>query len=188
MVDNRLINGEKAALYTLARKNIEIKEHSSRVSQLCKLVGIAMELPDVAIYKLEMSGLFHDIGKVYVNAEILSKTGPLTQEEWNEIVRHPEIGYFVLNNYPALRGMAKNVLYHHERYDGTGYPGGLKQEEIPLLSRIIAVADSYDAMTNKRPYKEILDEETAILELINNKERQFDPKIVDIFIEKILRG
>jgi len=188
--DDKLIDGEKTiykTLYTQARRNIEIKEHSSRVSQLCRLSGIAMELCDVEIFELEMSGLFHDIGKVYIKPEILSKSGALTPEEWNEVLRHPEIGYFFLSNYPGLKGIAKYVLYHHERYDGTGYPAGLKGEEIPLLSRIIAVADSYDAMTNKRPYKATLDEEAAILELINNKERQFDPNIVDIFIKKVLK-
>lgn len=190
-IGNRLIASEKqinTTLYTQARKNIEIKEHSSRVSQLCKLLGIAMKLSDADIFKLEISGLFHDIGKVYVKAEILNKPGLLTREEWREIERHPEIGYFILSKYPGLKGIAKNVLYHHERYDGSGYPVGLKQEEIPLLSRVIAVVDSYDAMTNQRPYKETLDEKTAILELIGNKERQFDPIIVDIFIETVLKA
>lgn len=178
----------KTTSYTQALKNIEIKEHSSRVSQLCKLLGIAMNLSDTDIFKLEMSGLFHDIGKVYVKAEILSKPGLLTQEEWSEVKRHPEIGCFILSKYPGLKGIARYVLYHHERYDGLGYPAGLKREEIPLLSRIIAVADSYDAMTNQRPYKETLDEKAAILELLSNKERQFDPIIVDIFIEKVLKA
>ena len=174
-------------LYTKMRNNAEMITHSNRVSQLCRLLGMAMELPDTEIYKLEVSGMFHDIGKVAVQAEILIKPGPLTQAEWNEVMRHPEIGYLILSNSLKIPGIAKYVLYHHERYDGSGYPEGLKREEIPLLSRIITVADSYDAMTNLRPYKETLNKEMAVLELLSNKEKQFDPIIVDVFIEKVLK-
>lgn len=190
-VNHGPINGRKiiinTTLYTQIENNAETTTHSKRVSQLCKSLGMAMELPDVEIFKLEMAGMFHDIGKVAINARILSKPECLTKDEWNEIVRHPEIGYYVLCEHPKLSSIAKYVLYHHERYDGLGYPTGLKREEIPLLSRIITVVDSYDAMTNQRPYKETLDEEMAIFELLSNKEKQFDPIVIDIFVEKILK-
>ncbi len=174
-------------LYKHVEKNVKTETHSNRVSQLCKYLGMAMELPDLDIYKLEISGLFHDIGKIAIQDYVLNKAGPLTAQEWNEIMRHPEIGYWILSTSLEMSDIAKYVLYHHERYDGSGYPKGLKQEEIPLLSRIIAVVDSYDAMTNQRSYKETLNQDMAIHELVMNKGRQFDPEIVDVFVEKVLR-
>ena len=173
-------------LYTQIGNSAETITHSNRVGQLCRRLGMAMELPNTEIYKLEASGMFHDIGKVAVQAEILSKPGSLTEAEWYEAMRHPEIGYLILSNSLEMPGIAKYVLYHHERYDGSGYPAGLKREEIPFLSRIIAVADSYDAMTNLRPYQETLNEKMAVLELLSNKGKQFDPIMVDVFVEKVL--
>ncbi len=173
-------------LYKHAEKNADTETHSNRVSKLCNLLGTALGLPDVDIYKLEISGLFHDIGKIAIQDYILNKAGPLTAQEWDEIMRHPEIGYWILKTSLERSDIAKYVLYHHERYDGSGYPKGLKQGEIPLLSRIISVVDSYDAMTNQRTYKETLDQDKAVDELIINKGTQFDPEIVDIFIEKVL--
>ena len=131
--------------------------------------------------------MFHDIGKIAIQDHILNKPGPLTGQEWSEVVQHPEIGYWILNTSLGMSDIAEYVLYHHERYDGSGYPKGLKQEEIPLLSRILSVVDSYDAMTNQRTYKETLDTDSAVNELIINKGKQFDPKIVDVFIEKVLK-
>lgn len=174
-------------LYKHVEKNANRGTHSNRVSQLCKIMGVAMELPDIDIYKLEISGLFHDIGKIAIQDHIINKAGPLTSKEWSEIMMHPEVGSWILSSSLEMSDIAKYVLYHHERYDGSGYPKGLKADEIPLLSRIISVADSYDAMTNQRSYKETLDQELAIQELIRNKGKQFDPAVVDIFIEKVLR-
>jgi HD-GYP domain-containing protein (c-di-GMP phosphodiesterase class II) len=173
-------------LYKHVEKNAKAGTHSNRVSQLCKYLGQAMGLPDMELYKLEISGLFHDIGKIAIQDYILNKTGQLTEQEWNEIMSHPEIGYWILSTSLEMSDIAKYVLYHHERYDGAGYPKGLKEQEIPLLSRIISVVDSYDAMTNHRAYKETLDKEMAIRELVNNKGKQFDPEIVEIFIEEVL--
>lgn len=182
---NKLAGIIETILYRHTKKNAT-GTHSSRVSQLCKSLGMAMELPDIDIYRLETSGLFHDIGKLVIQEQILNKSGKLTDREWNEIVNHPEVGYWLLSSSFEMADIANYVLHHHERYDGTGYPKGLKEEEIPLLSRIISVADSYDAMTNERSYKEILDQNMAVQELISNKGKQFDPEIVDIFIEKVL--
>jgi len=193
MYDNKAIERQSmlasiidTTLYRHVEKNSNRGTHSNRVSQLCKYLGTAMDLSELEVYKLEVSGLFHDIGKIAIQDYVLNKTGPLTVQEWHEIMRHPEIGYWILSTSLEMSDIAKYVLYHHERYDGSGYPKGLKQEEIPLFSRIISVADSYDAMTNQRSYKETLDLDTAVKELIVNKGIQFDPAIVDIFIEKVL--
>jgi HD-GYP domain len=173
-------------LYRNTELNSEAGSHSRRVGQLSKAIGEAMRLPDNDIYKLEIGGLFHDIGKLAIREQVLNKTGPLTSQEWNEIKRHPEIGYRILCTYFEMSDIADYVLYHHERYDGSGYPGGLRAKEIPLLSRIISIADSYDAMTNRRSYKATLDQGLAVRELIVNKGTQFDPDIVDIFIKRVL--
>ncbi|MDD3168009.1 MAG: HD domain-containing protein [Eubacteriales bacterium] len=173
-------------LYKHVEKNAKAGTHSNRVSQLCKYLGQAMGLSDIELYKLEISGLFHDIGKIAIQDYILDKPGKLSEQEWKEIMRHPEIGYWILCTSLEMSDIAKYVLYHHERYDGEGYPKGLREREIPLFSRIISVVDSYDAMTNHRAYKETLDQEMAICELVNNKGKQFDPEIVEVFIEKVL--
>ncbi|MGI6730845.1 MAG: HD-GYP domain-containing protein [Anaerovoracaceae bacterium] len=173
-------------LYTLLDDYPEAAFHSSRVSQLCKLLGLEMELPYEEIYKLEVSGMLHDIGKSIVPRSILNKPGRLTEKEWFEVKKHPEYSYWIIGALFEMWDIGEYVLHHHERYDGLGYPLGLKGKEIPLLSRIISVADSYDAMTNPRPYKDKLDVDMAILELVRNKEKQFDPKIVDVFIKRVL--
>jgi len=181
-----LANIIDTTLYKHVEKNAKAGTHSNRVSQLCKNLGMAMDLPDSDVYKLEASGLFHDIGKIAIQDHILNKSGPLTDQEWHEIMRHPEVGYWILSTSLEMSDIAKYVLYHHERFDGSGYPKGLKGREIPLLSRIISVVDSYDAMTNQRSYKETLNQDMAVNELLINKGKQFDPDIVDVFIEKVL--
>jgi len=184
---NMLANIIDTTLYKHVEKNAKANTHSNRVSRLCKYIGIAMELPEIDIYRLEISGLFHDVGKIAIQDQVINKSGPLTDREWADIMRHPEVGYWILCSSHDIPDIAEYVLHHHERYDGSGYPKKLQGEEIPLLSRIIAVADSYDAMTNDRSYKETLDQERALRELIINKGKQFDPDIVDIFIDKVLK-
>ena len=133
-----------------------------------------------------MSGLLHDIGKIAIDENILNKPGKLTDEEWEEVKRHPEIGYRILSTVNDMSEMAGYVLAHHEKWNGTGYPKGLKGEEIPLQSRIITIADSYDAMTSERSYRNALSEEDAIEELKVNAGIQFDPELVKVFVEKVL--
>jgi len=171
--------------FRTGNSSIEVT-HSSRVSELCKCLGMAMELTMIDIYQLEIGGLFHDIGKIAVQEQILNKPGPLSKDEWAEIMQHPKIGYKILSTSINMQEIANCILYHHERYDGLGYPTGLRGKEIPLLSRVISVVDSYDAMTNHRAYKETFTVDMAVEELIRNKGTQFDPEIVDIFVKRVL--
>ncbi|TGE33368.1 diguanylate cyclase [Desulfosporosinus sp. Sb-LF] len=175
-----------AIINTLHEKNKREEAHSHRVSALCKSMGEVLGMPEHDIEELKTVGLLHDIGKIAINENILNKTGNLTDDEWKEIKRHPEIGYRILSTVNDMSDMANYVLYHHERWDGKGYPKGLKGEEIPFVSRIITVADAYDAMTSERSYRGALPNELVIAELQRNAGIQFDPELARIFIEKVL--
>ncbi len=175
-----------AIINTLHEKNKREEEHSHRVSMLCQDMGHALGLTESETEELKTIGLLHDIGKIAIEENILNKREELTEDEWQEIKRHPEIGYRILNTVNDMLEIAEYVLYHHERWDGKGYPKGLKGEEIPLQSRIITIVDAYDAMTSQRSYRNALQEEIAIEELKINSGTQFDPELVRIFIEKVL--
>jgi diguanylate cyclase (GGDEF)-like protein/PAS domain S-box-containing protein len=175
----------KTIISTLHEKNKREEQHSKRVSELCKYFGEALNLPQDEVDELRTIGLLHDIGKIAIEDSILNKPGKLTKEEFDEIKRHPEIGYRILSTVNDMSEMAEFVLAHHERWDGHGYPKGIKGDEIPIVSRIITIADSYDAMTSERSYREALSEEMAIDELKSNAGRQFDPELVKIFIDKV---
>lgn len=175
-----------AIIKTLHEKNKREEQHSHRVSELCKGMGESLRLPEYEIQELKTVGLLHDIGKIAIDENILNKPGKLTGAEWEEIERHPEIGYRILSTVNDMSQMAAYVLAHHERWDGKGYPKRLKGEEIPFVSRIIAIVDTYDAMTSERSYRSALPEEVAVSELQNNAGIQFDPELVDIFIKKVL--
>ncbi|HBF38692.1 MAG TPA: sensor domain-containing diguanylate cyclase, partial [Firmicutes bacterium] len=176
----------KAILSTMHEKNKMEEAHSQRVSELCKSMGEVLGLFDQDIEELKTVGLIHDIGKVAIGESILTKLGKLTDIEWKEIKRHPEVGYRILSTVNDLSKMAEYVLAHHERWDGGGYPKGLKGEAIPLQSRIITIADAYDAMTNERTYRDLLSKSVAITELQKNAGKQFDPELLKTFIEKVL--
>ena len=177
------------ALFNLIREQKpRIESHSIRVSQLCRKIGHAMDLTGKDISELKFSGLLHDIGKIAIDDKILEKKGTLTETEWAVIKRHSDYGFLILSTFPDLSEIAYNVLFHHERIDGKGYPGGIVKDRIPLFSRIIAVADSYDAMTTERVYKKALTTSMAVRELERNKGSQFDPKVVDLFIDKVICG
>ena len=132
--------------------------------------------------------LLHDIGKIFTPKEILYKPGPLTDEERDVMRRHPVDGADVLERIAGLRAMADNVRHHHERYDGGGYPDGLKGEAIPLGARIAAVVDAFDAMISDRPYRKGMPVEEAIAELTRNRGTQFAPGVVDAFMELYKEG
>lgn len=125
----------------------------------------------------------HDIGKIAIDDAILNKPGKLDEREWEQIKRHPEIGYRILSTSPEYAEIAQDILSHHERYDGKGYPRGLKESNIPIRARIITIADSYDAMVSERPYRKPLTHQQAIDEIKRNLGTQFDPHIGQVFIE-----
>jgi HD-GYP domain-containing protein (c-di-GMP phosphodiesterase class II) len=145
-----------------------------------------MGLQDDIIEGLHNMGILHDIGKIAVPEAVLNKEGSLTAEEWSEIRRHPEVGYRILSSVNDLAEIAEYVLAHHERWDGQGYPKGLRQKEIPLQARIMAVADAYDAMVSERTYRKTLSRAEAVDELLRNAGTQFDPEVIRIFIEAVI--
>lgn len=161
------------------------KEHSENVKNYAMLIGQKLKFKKDELGKLRLAALMHDVGKIAVSDQILGKTEKLTEDEFTEVKKHTEKGFRILSAYPELSEFGNYSLTHHERFDGTGYPRGLSKDEIPLFSRIISVADAYDAMTSDRVYKPAMTKEEAIKELVDNKGKQFDPKIVDVFIKVI---
>ena len=156
--------------------------HMENVGKLAKKMAIAMDLDQETTDNVYYAGLIHDIGKTIIPTKILNKKGPLTDEEYALVKKHPKNGYDILNETPQMAKIAKGVLYHHERWDGKGYPDGLAGKNIPLIGRILAVADAYDAMVNDRPYRKALNQEQVRNELINGSNKQFDPKVIDILL------
>jgi len=182
-VRSNMIN---AIITTLHEKNPREERHSNRVSEICQKIGSVLGLSEIEVHKLKVGGLLHDIGKIAIEEGILNKPGKLTAQEWDEIKRHPEIGYRILSSSHEMLDVTECILSHHEKWDGTGYPKGLKGEEIPRIARIIGLADSYDAMTSERSYRKALSEEVVLREIRENAGIHFDPEIARIFVEKVL--
>ncbi|MPM32012.1 Cyclic di-GMP phosphodiesterase [bioreactor metagenome] len=145
-----------------------------------------MGFPESKMDELELLAMLHDIGKINVDQDILTKEGPLTEDEWRELKKHPEVGYRIANANPELRHIAEGILCHHERWDGTGYLQGLAGEQIPLMARIITITDSYDAMTQDRVYRKAMPREKALAEIARNAGGQFDPHLATTFV-RIMR-
>jgi len=164
-----------------------LENHSNHVSDYCLKLGKALGLRGKVLQDLELAGMLHDIGKAYIPKDIINKTGKLNDQEWKIVRTHPRIGYNILSTVEEYSNLAEYALYHHERIDGKGYPEGLKGEQIPFPSRIIAVVDAYEAMTEDRPYRKALSQAEAIAELRKYSNQQFDKDIVDVFIEKVLK-
>lgn len=154
---------------------------SRRVTFFSLTMAKYLNLPAEEVGKLELAGLLHDIGMIGVSEEILNKTEALTEGEFKSIKRHVDHGVKILEDIKQLKDVVKIIQYHHERYDGTGYPSGLKGEEIPLNSRIIAITDAYDSMVSNRSYRKGLSHEEALSRIEEQSGRQFDPKTVGVF-------
>ncbi len=155
--------------------------HSERVAAISVLIAKAMDLADRHVEKIHIAAHLHDIGKIGVPDYVLNKQGLLTPEETMLMQKHPFIGYSILKRLPVFSEIAGIVLYHHERFDGKGYPAGAAGEEIPVESRIIAVADSYDAITSDRPYRKGNDPVSAVREIDSHINGQFCPSIIRYF-------
>jgi HD-GYP domain-containing protein (c-di-GMP phosphodiesterase class II) len=144
-----------------------------------------MSLDKEIVNRIRITGLMHDIGKIAIDEKILNSSETLSQEEWREIKKHPEIGYRILSSSSEFNEISRDVLQHHERWDGKGYPNGLKGEDISIQARIIAIADTYDAMMSDRAYRKAFSKKKVIAEIQRCAGTQFDPEIVESFIEMI---
>jgi len=172
---------------TLFARSFETEEHAKRIGDLCANVGMKLNLSHDDIDRLRLFAYLHDIGKIGISDQILNKPGPLDEEELVVMKTHPEIGYRIAMSSPDFATIAELILTHHERWDGKGYPNHLSGEKIPLLARILAVADAYDAMTEDRVYRKALSPKAAMEEIRKNAGTQFDPKIAEMFLEIVER-
>jgi putative nucleotidyltransferase with HDIG domain len=174
----------EALVSALDARDRETKGHSLRVAKYMMEIAYHMGIEPGTDEWVDMQrgGLLHDIGKIGVSDTILHKPGPLTEDEWTDMRRHPRIGHDMIREIPFLSGAARIVLAHHERFDGKGYPNGLKADEIPLGARIFVLADTFDAMTSDRPYRKALSAEVSREEIIRCSGTQFDPRCVQAFL------
>lgn len=179
-IKNRTVN---IILQTLYVKNEAEREHSMRISRLVNRLEGTLNLTKNQITDLRVLGQIHDIGKIAIDESILNKNGKLSEQEYEVVKRHSEKGYQIIKASPELMYLADEVLCHHERYDGYGYPRGLKRNEIPKLARILAVADAIEAMLSDRPYRKALTLEETMIELKDNSGTQFDPEVVEVFLK-----
>ncbi len=168
---------------TVEAKDPYTKGHSERVSAYAVLLGQKLDLSDEDIEKLKIGGLFHDIGKIGIPDSILLKESKLTDEEYSKIKEHPVIGFNILKNAEMFKNILDIIKYHHERFDGNGYPERLSGNDIPYLARITSVVDSFDAMTSKRSYRDSLPMDVVKSEILKNLGSQFDPEIGIAFLD-----
>ncbi len=164
------------------------QSRARRVAEIASVVAWQMGLRKEQVRQIEKATILHDIGKIGVADAVLAKPGPLDDSDWVEMKRHPELGHQIINEIDFLRDAAEVIHAHHERYDGRGYPRGLKSEEIPLGARIFAVVDAYEAMTSHRPYRKTLPHRKAVEEIVRNANSQFDPEVVRAFLVAEKRG
>lgn len=183
MLEKAYLESIQTLRYTVEAKDTYTRGHSDRVSEYSVLIGKHVGLSDNDLKNLQIGGLFHDVGKIGVPDAILQKESKLTDDEYSEIKNHPSIGAHILSTATIFKDMIPIVKHHHEKYDGTGYPGKLAGENIPYLARIAAIADSFDAMTSRRTYRDSLPIETVISEFKRCKGTQFDPELTDVFLD-----
>ncbi|UNC92394.1 HD domain-containing phosphohydrolase [Candidatus Contubernalis alkaliaceticus] len=174
-----------ALLKTLEEKSCETEEHARRMQEIAMKIGEKINLPETELDRLTLLVYLHDIGKITVPEEILIKKKKLTEREWEHIKKHPETGYRIARSMEEFAHVAEDILSHHEHWDGSGYPQGLKGKEIPLLARIASIADAYEVMTHGRPYKEPISQQEVIAELKRCAGTHFDPDLVEILVSYI---
>ncbi|MCK4308758.1 MAG: diguanylate cyclase [Candidatus Atribacteria bacterium] len=167
----------------LAERDPHASDHAQRLQKLALSLGKRIGLTEYQLNNLKLLALLHDIGKIGIPDSILFKTYILTPSEWKKMKEHPRIGYRMAKNIPDFAPVAREILYHHENWDGTGYPEGLKKEKIPILSRIITIVDAYDVMQSRRPYKGAVSKTKALKEIKRGTGTQFDPQLVEIFLK-----
>ncbi len=176
-----------SAIFSLAKavdaRDQYTHKHSEFVAHYAAALGRSIGLTESDITKLSIAGLLHDIGKIGIPDAILSKPGKLSDDEWGHMKRHPVLGADIISNMEGLSNVVPIVLHHHEKYDGSGYPDGMKGEDIPHMARMLAIIDAYHAMISDRPYREGLPRDIAIAELRKHQNTQFDPELVDRFVE-----
>lgn len=170
---------------TMRIKSLETAEHSERLAILTRKIGVELELTPGELNELELFATLHDIGKLSISDEILNKSGKLSPDEWSQMKTHAEIGYNIAMSASELSSVAGYILCHHENWNGSGYPYGISGENIPLLSRILAIADTYDAMTQDRVYRTAMGKEMALEEIRQNAGSKFDPAVAAVFLHLV---
>jgi HD-GYP domain-containing protein (c-di-GMP phosphodiesterase class II) len=181
-VQESFLSTVKALAQAVDAKDSYTAGHSSRVTLYATIIAEQLGLPESEVRKVRLSSLLHDVGKIGIRDSVLSKPGQLTDEEFAVMKSHPAVGETILKPVTQLAEVIPGVVSHHERFDGRGYPRGLKGEEIPLQGRIIGVADAFDAMTSDRVYRPRLSDEVAIAELKKHSGTQFDSRVVKAFL------
>ena len=189
MYFNKLKESKEAKLsmieflkHRLGKITYETKSHYDRLKELTMMMAEALDLPELEKEELRLLSEFHDIGKIGVPMNILQKEDRLNNEEWENVKRHSEIGYYIAKEIKDASSIDELILTHHERWDGKGYPGLLKNDEIPLVARIFALADAYDVMVNDRPFQTRMTKNAALKEIKEQSGRQFDPVLAEVFI------
>ena len=188
------LNAIEALAQALEAKDAYTSGHSHRVTEISVIIAKELEIDSDYVDKIRLSGLLHDIGKIGIRGDVLNKPGRLTESEYKHVSTHPSIGVKILQFLIKENDVIEIIKHHHEFYNGKGLPDGLRMEKIPIGSRILAVADTFDAMTSTRPYRNALSPETAYKELERCKGTQFDPDVVDAFfrcrekVERIISG
>lgn len=183
MLEKAYLESIETLRYTVEAKDTYTRGHSDRVSEFSVLIGKKINLSEEELQILKIGGFFHDIGKIGVPDSILLKESKLTDDEYSEIKNHPSIGAHILSSASIFQDIIPIVKHHHEKYDGNGYPGRLKAEEIPYLARITAIADSFDAMTSRRTYRNAMPLDVVIAEFERCKGSQFDPELTNVFLD-----
>jgi len=173
-------------LNTLYEKSPQEMLHSKKVSELCAAIAEKMHFTQEEVKQMGFAGLMHDIGKMVIDEKIINKPEKLNPEEWKEMQRHSEIGFRILSSVSEFSEIATYILQHHERWNGGGFPKGLRGEEIIMQARMISIAEVYAELTTARAYRHVLSEEDAIAEIKRCSGTQFDPDVARVFIEKVM--